>query len=162
VQASADHGLRAEAVAAAEDHRHERHAEPCPGHQQPGGVTNQSRRLGLPADHVPRSVDERDDRQPEGVAQLKEAGCLVGGLAGERSGAVTGVVGDHTDRPALDPRKGRDELWAEALAKNGHRPLVGQRLDDRDHPEALRSRSGTSSRSSAWSAAGPGALTPPK
>ena len=111
-------------------------------------MADQAGRLGLGPDHEPRGVDQRDDRQAEGVAELQEARRLVGGVAGDRAGHVAGVVGDHAERAALDPGQRGDHLRREALAQEGDRALVGERLDDR--PTGRRrgaARSGTSSRS---------------
>ena len=49
VQAAGDHRLRAEAVAAAQDHRDERHAQRGAGDEQPRGVAHEAGRLGLRA-----------------------------------------------------------------------------------------------------------------
>ena len=112
VHAAAGHRLGAEAVAAAQDHGDQRHAQGRAGDQQAGGVADQAGRLGLGADHHPRGVDQRDDGQAEGVAELQEAGRLVGGVAGDRAGHVAGVVGDHAERATLDAGEGGDHLGA--------------------------------------------------
>ncbi len=101
----------------------------APRDQQPRGVADQPGRLGLGADHEARRVDQRDDRQPEGVAELQEARRLVGGVAGDRAGHVARVVGDEAERAALDPRQRGHHLRREALAQEGHRAGVGERLD---------------------------------
>ena len=80
--------------------------------------------------------------KPETVAQLQEAGRLVGRGGGDRPGHVPRVVGDHPDGPALDPGKRGHHLAGEARPQERHRTLVGQRLDDRADivgtPGALR------------------------
>ena len=81
------------------------HAEPGDGGGGVGG-----HQLGTVADDAPpldvlagleaRAVDERDERDPEGVAGLHEAGRLARRLDVERAGLVAGLVGDHAHRRA--------------------------------------------------------------
>ena len=131
MQAAPDHRLRAEPVAAAQDHGDERDAQRGAGDEQPRGAAHERLGLGLRPDHVPRGVDERDDRQAEGIAELQEARRLVGCRGRDRAGHDDGVVGDDPHRPAFDAGQGGDHLGREALAQERHRSLVGQRLDDR-------------------------------
>ena len=59
--------------------------------------------LGLGADHDPGRVAQEQDRQVVGVAQLQEAGGLVGAVGVDGAAEVGRVVGDDAERPALDP-----------------------------------------------------------
>ena len=72
-----------------------------------------------------------DHGQAEGVAELDQARRLVGRVAGDGAGHVAGVVGDDSDRAALDPGQRGNHLGGEARPQERHRALVGERLDDR-------------------------------
>ena len=50
-----------------------------------------------------RHVDEGEDRDVERVAGPHEAGGLLGGVDVEGAGELHRLVGDDTDRAALDP-----------------------------------------------------------
>ena len=58
--------------------------------------------LDLGADHDPRRVAQHQDRDVERVAQLHEAGRLVGPVAVDGAGEVVRVVGDDADGAPLD------------------------------------------------------------
>ena len=133
MEAAAGHRLGAEPVGLAQDHRAQRHPQGGAGDEQPRAVADEPGRLGLGADHHPGGVDQRDHRQPEGVAELQVAGGLVGAVGGDRAGEAHRVVGDHAHRPALDPRQRGQHLGREALAQHGHRAGVGEALDRGAH-----------------------------
>ena len=103
----------------------------APATSMPRRASHQRLGLRRRPDHVARAVDQRNDGQPERVAQLQEAGGLVG--RGRRDGARHhhAVVRDDTDRAAVDPRQRGHHLGRETWPQERHRPLVGQRLDDR-------------------------------
>ena len=69
--------------------------------------------------------------QREGVAQLQEAGGLVGAVGVDRAAEVGGFVGDHAQRAPVDARERGDDAGAEAAAQLEHGALVEQGLDDR-------------------------------
>ena len=77
----------------------------------------------------PGRVAQREDGQPEGLAQLQEARRLVGvgGVDGTRE--VQRIVGDHADRPPLHPGQRRHHPGGERRPQFQDRPLVGQQLD---------------------------------
>ncbi len=68
-----------------------------------------------------------------GVAQLHEAGALVGRRAVDRAGKVQGIVGDDTDRPAFDTDQRGDHAVAKAFADLKERAVVGHGLDHVAH-----------------------------
>ena len=131
VQAATRHRLGAETVTAAQHDRDERNAQRGARDEHAGRASHQRFGLGGRPDHVARAVDERHDGKPEAVAQLQEAGRLVGRGGGDRARHVPRVVGDHPDGPALDPGERGHHLAGEARPQERHRTLVGQRLDDR-------------------------------
>ncbi len=131
MHAAGRHRLGAEAVGLPQDHCHEGDAEPRGGHEQPRTVADEPGRLRLRPDHHPRRVDQRDQRQAEGVAKLHETGGLVGGVAVDGARKMHRVVGDDPERPPVDPHERRHHRRAEALAEEGGRALVGERLDHR-------------------------------
>lgn len=60
------------------------------------------------------------------VAQLEEAGGLVGGVAVDRAAEVRRVTGDQAHRAALDPDQRGDDPDAEGAAQLEHRAAVGE------------------------------------
>ena len=72
-------------------------------------------------------VNERDEREVEGVAGSDEPGGLLGGLDVEHPGEHHGLVADHSDRPAIEageaahdvPGPGRVVLHELALVDDG-------------------------------------------
>jgi hypothetical protein len=100
-------------------------------------VADQAAAFGLRADHEPRGVDQRDHREAPALAEREEVGGLDRRLAGERSGKVRRLVGDHPDRDPVDPRQCRHQLGGVRLAEPGHRVDVGEGLDHRTYVEGL-------------------------
>ena len=88
LRAPAHHRLRAQPVRLAQHHRHHRHREVGARDEQPAAVPHERGGLDLGPDHHPRCVDERHDRQAVRVAELHEAGRLVGAVAVDRTGEV--------------------------------------------------------------------------
>ena len=114
----------------------------------------------------PGLVDEVHDRQPELVAEVDEAGHLVGGLRGQAAAEVRGIGCQHADRPAVEPRERGDERAAEARAELEHRAAVEDGVEDlthlvrlaplaRDDRDEAPRRAGRAGRSSSRSAAAP-------
>ena len=99
---SAGHGLRAQPVALAQDHAAERHRQRGPDDEHAADVAHQRRLLRLRSDHEARRVAQRNDGQAERLARAAGTAppCPRGGV--DRAGQMHGVVGDDTDRPALD------------------------------------------------------------
>ena len=89
--------------------------------------------LRLGPDHDPGRVAQEEQREVEGVAQLHEAGRLVGAVGVDRAGEVHGVVGDHAHRAPFDADQRGDHAEAEVRAQLEHRPDVGDRVDGRPH-----------------------------
>ena len=77
--------------------------------------------LGLGPDHEARRVAQEQDRQAERVAQLHEAGGLVGAIGVDRAAEMGRVVGDHAERAAVlgAGERGHD-AGAEAAAQLEH------------------------------------------
>ena len=86
---------------------------------------------------IPGRVAEEQHRQVEGVAELEEAGRLVGAVGVDGAGQVHGVVGDHAHRPALDADQRGDHPEPEGGPQLEHRADVG---DGVDAPRARRRR----------------------
>ena len=107
VEAAPGHRLGAEAIALAEHHAGERNGERCADDEHAADVAHERGLLGLGAHHEPRRVAEGQQRQPEGLAELHEAGGLVGVVGIDGAGQVLGVVGQDSDRTALDARRAR-------------------------------------------------------
>ena len=59
-------------------------------------------------DHEPGGVAQEQHREIVGVAQLEEAGRLVGAVAVDGPAEMDRVVGHDADGPALDPDQGGD------------------------------------------------------
>ena len=72
--------------------------------------------FGFRADHVAGVVAERQQRDVVGVAELHEAGGLVGGVAVDGAAEMQGVVGHHADRPAFYADERGDHAVAPAAA----------------------------------------------
>ena len=65
--------------------------------------------LDLRADHEPRHVHQEHQRDPERVAQVHEAGRLVGGVVVEDPAHLARLVGDDPDRPPAHARQAGDD-----------------------------------------------------
>ena len=72
------------------------------------------------AHHVAGGIAQRDDGQIEGVAQLQEAGGLVGGIAVDRPAQMRRVVGYHPNRATFDTGQSGHHAVAEPLANLEH------------------------------------------
>ncbi len=131
VGAAAQHRLRPEPVAAAEDDADQGDLQPGTRDQDPGGVPEHRRPLRVRAGHDPRGVHQRDQRDAEGVAQLHEPGRLVRGVGCQRAGHVQRLVGEEPDGTAVDAPERGHHLGCVLLAQEGHRALVSQGGDDR-------------------------------
>ena len=116
LEAAAGHGLGAEAVALAQDDRAGRHGEVGAGDEQPADVAHQRGLLGLGPDHDPGRVAQEEHRQVEGVAELQEAGRLVGAVGVDGARQVHRVVGDDAHRAALDPDERGDHARGRSAA----------------------------------------------
>ena len=94
-------------------------------------MPDQRRLLVFRADHVAGRIAQEQQRDVVRVAQLHEARCLVGAVGVDRAAEVHRVVGDHADRPAVDPRQHGDDAGAEAGAQLERRAGIDERVDDR-------------------------------
>ena len=133
LQRSAGHGLRAEAVALAEDDRPERHGQVGAGDEHPADMADGGARFVLGSDHEPRRVAQEHDRQIERVAQLQEAGGLVGAVGVDRTAEMRGIVGDDARRPAFDPRQRGDHARRPTTSQLEHRPVSTHGVDHGAH-----------------------------
>ena len=84
-------------------------------------------RLDLGPDHEPGRVDQRYERQPVRVAQLHEAGRLVGRIRIDRAAEMRRVARQDPDRPPLDAGERGEDARAEAGAQLEQRVGVGRR-----------------------------------
>jgi hypothetical protein len=157
VQATAGHRLRTEAVAAAQDPRPaarraaRRPATRCAPDQRLG--------LGGRSDHIARAVDEGDDEDGVGVAQLRKRAALSAARA----------RCPHRPSPSCCWRSRRSRgrrsgpavtISGRSAPQDGHRSLVGQRPDQRRHRIGAARPLQIIVRKAVWSAAGPGAVEP--
>ena len=78
------------------------------------------------------------ERQVEGVAELHEASGLVGSRRVDRTGEVRRVVGEHADRPALDPGQRGDHPQPEVAPQLEHRTGVEEQVDRPTHVVAAQ------------------------
>jgi hypothetical protein len=76
------------------------------------GTQERAAQLGLQPGLVAGLVHEVDHRQAKQAAQLDVALHLVGGLEGHGAALHLGVVGDHADRHAVQPRQRGDDRAA--------------------------------------------------
>ena len=151
LERAAGHRLRAEPVSLAEHDRPERNGQVGAGDEQAGDVTDGRTSLVLGPDHESGRVAQEEHGQVEGVAQLQEACSLVGPVDIDRAAEMSGVVGDDTQWPALDPRQGRHDPRCPTPAELEHgsrgRTSRRSRHGRRTHASGSRARDG---------AAGPG------
>ena len=137
---AAHHRLGAETVGLAQHDRDRGNRQVGTGDEQPAAVAHERRRLDVGPDHHPRRVDERHERQVEGVAQLHEAGRLVGCRRVDRPAEMPRVVGEDADRAALEPGQRGDHAEAEVAPQLEHRADVEEQLDrapDVVHAQAI-------------------------
>ena len=81
-------------------------------------------------------------RQVEGVAELQEAGRLVGAGRVDGAGQVGRVVGEYADRVALDAGQGGDHAEAEVPAQLEDGPGVEDQVDGPAHVVAAQAVDG--------------------
>lgn len=89
--------------------------------------------FGLRSHHEAWRVAQREHREPECIAQLEKPGGLVRSGSVDRAAEVARVVGDDTDRPALNADQRGDDPLAESGPELQHRSGVGERLDNRSN-----------------------------
>ena len=88
----------------------------------------------------PGRVAQEQDRQVERVAQLHEAGGLVGAVGVDRAAEMGRVVGDHAERPAVRRAGERgDDAGAEA-ARSSSTSSSSVSIDSADVVDALAVR----------------------
>ena len=132
-EAPGRHRERAEAVALAQHHGREGHGDVGAGHEHAVAVPHLRGALRVRPHHESGRVAQAQDGKVERVAQLQEARRLVGGITVDRAAEVRGIVGEHAERPSLDPHQRGDDPRAELAAQLQHRVGVGQQLDERTH-----------------------------
>ena len=96
-----DHRLRAEAVAAAQDHRDQRHLQRGAGHQQPGGARARApapRRRARPCSPGVSTSDTTG--RPNASHSCRKRAALSDAAARDRARHHHGVVGEDADRRA--------------------------------------------------------------
>jgi hypothetical protein len=72
-------------------------------------VADDPRRLDLRADHEAGDVLKEHERQAEGVAEVDEPRCLVGGVVVEDPAELARLVGGNADRAPAEARQARDD-----------------------------------------------------
>ena len=82
-----------------------------------------------------RHIDQREQRNVEGIAEADEARGFVGGIDVERARQHVGLVGDDADRAALQAAEADHDVRREA-GLNLQEILVVD--DPRDHGRARR------------------------
>ena len=80
-----------------------------------------------------RHVDERHQRNVEGIAEAHEARALAAGVAVEHAGVNAGLVGHHADRLAVEARKADDDVAREVALDFHEFPIVDNGADDLVH-----------------------------
>ncbi len=80
------------------------------GVEQLGAVTDDAAPLLRGAGEKSRDVDEGDERNVEAVAEAHEARGLHRGVDVEAPGQVRRLIGDDSDRPAVEPGEGDDDV----------------------------------------------------
>jgi hypothetical protein len=104
VKAAGRHGHRAQAIALAQHHADEGHAQMRRGDEHAAHMAHLRLLLDLRADHEAGRVDQADDRQAVRVAQLHETRRLVGRIGIDGAAQVLRVVGHQpTARPSMRP-----------------------------------------------------------
>ncbi len=96
-------------------------------------MTHSRRPLGIGTDHEAGRVAQEQDRQPKRVAQLQEAGRLVGRVGVDRTAEMRGIVCDDAERLAFDPREHGNHPRPEALAQLEQRVLIAETVQDLAH-----------------------------
>ena len=102
-EAPSSHGLCPQPVTLAQDHGTKGYGEVGSGYEHPAHVANQCGLLGLGPDHESRRIAQEEQRQVEPLAELHEACSLVGAVGIDGPGEMEGIVGEDSDRAALDP-----------------------------------------------------------
>ncbi|GDY58967.1 hypothetical protein SVIO_095900 [Streptomyces violaceusniger] len=98
-----------------------------------GTVPHQRGALGVRADEEAGRVDQEHHRQPEPVAQPREASDLVRGRRVDRPGQHQRLARHEADRPTVDPAEGRDQVGGEIRAQLQDFAEVGEADDDFPH-----------------------------
>ena len=80
-------------------------------------VTHLSAGFDLRPHHESRGVDQAQERDPVNVAQLHEAGRIVGIFRFDGAGHILIVVGDDAERFAFDADESIDDAHAIVRAK---------------------------------------------
>ena len=106
---AAAHHVVAGAVGLASDHGDLRDGRVRGGVEHLRAMADDPRLLDLRADHEPRHIHQVDERDPVGVAEVDEAGRLVGGVVVEDPAELPGLVGDDSRRPAAEAGEAGDD-----------------------------------------------------
>ncbi len=81
----------------------------------------------------PRHVDERDERDVEGVARADEAGCLHRGVDVEHARERSGLVPDDAHGVTAEPREPADDVLGPVRVHFEELAVVDDTLDDALH-----------------------------
>ena len=114
----------------AHEDRHPGHRRLVNGVERAGAAADRAGALGLGADHEAGLVDEVHDGQVELVAEVDEAGELLGGVRGQPAAVVLRIGGEHADGPARQPREAGHERAAVVAAELEHRAGIEHELED--------------------------------
>src|SRR5581483_6870958 len=109
----AAHDVVAGAVGLADDDGDLRHGGARDRVEHLGPVADDPGVLDLRADHEARHVLEEDERDVEGVAEVDEAGRLVGRVVLEDASELLGLIGDDPDRLAAEAGEAGDDRLRE-------------------------------------------------
>ena len=121
--AAAGHRLPAEPVHLAEHDGEERHRQVGADHEQSAAVPHQAGALRFGPHHHPRRVAEEQQRQIEGVAQLHEAGRLVGPVRVDGAAEVRRIVGHDADGATGHASERRDHAGPNPRRSSSAEPV---------------------------------------
>jgi hypothetical protein len=111
----------------------DRHGQPGAGHEQRAEAPHDGRPLRRGPDHEAGRVDQRDDRQPVGLAPPEEDRGVVGGVAVDRPAQLQRVTGQQPDRAPADAGQRGPHAGAEPGPQLEHAARIAEALDDRPH-----------------------------
>lgn len=126
----AAHGDVGTAVRLARDDRDLRHRRLAVGVEHLRAVADDARVLLIDARQEARDVDERQERDVEGIAEADEARRLVRGVDVEAARHDLRLVRDDADDLAVEARVADDDVRREELLDLEELPVVDERADD--------------------------------
>ena len=131
MKAAAGHGHRAQAIALAQHHAEQGHPQVRCRHKHARDMAHLGRGFGVGPDHEAGCIDQAHDGQAMRIAQLHEAGRLVGGIGVDGTAQMQRVVGQHAERATTHPRQSGVNAQAKSRAQLQHTALIGDALHGR-------------------------------